>query len=73
MWDGFGNGSVINAKGKYDPGYNGVHAMLQGHYIANFNKVVNVGFGAVRRQALEIIAEHKGKIFGDWANKACFL
>jgi formate C-acetyltransferase len=72
MWDGFGNGSVINAKGKYDPGYNGVHAMLQGHYIANFNKVVNVGFGAVRRQALEIIAEHKGKIFGDWAKKHVF-
>ena len=72
MWDGFGNGSVITNKGKYDPGYDGVHGGIQGHYIANFDKATNVGFGEVRRQALEIIAAHKGKIFGDWAKKHLF-
>ena len=72
MWDGFGNGSVISGLGKYDPGYNGVHAMMQGHYIANFNKATNTGFGAVRRQALALIDAHKGRIFGDWAKKHLF-
>jgi formate C-acetyltransferase len=72
MWDGFGNGSVIMGKGKYDEGYTGVFAGIQGHYIGNFDKVTNVGFGEVRRQALELIAAHKGKIFGDWAKKQVF-
>ncbi len=72
MWDGFGNGSVIGGKGKYDEGYTGVYAAFQGHYIANFNKVVNVGFGEVRRQALEKINAHKGRIFDDWAKKQVF-
>ncbi len=72
MWDGFGNGSVISGRGKFDRGYTGVGAGIQGHYIANFDKAVNVGFGEVRRQALEKIAEHKGKIFGDWAKKHIF-
>jgi formate C-acetyltransferase len=72
MWDGFGNGSVIGGKGKYDEGYNGVHAMIQGHYIANFDKAVNVGFGEVRARALALIDDHKGRIFGDWAKKHLF-
>nr|MCR4804809.1 hypothetical protein [Clostridia bacterium] len=70
--EGFGNGSVILWKGKYDEGFTGVHANMQGHYIANFEKATNVGFGAVREQALQILAEHKGKIMGDWAKKHLF-
>jgi formate C-acetyltransferase len=72
MWSGFGNGSVIGGRGKYDEGFNGVHAIMQGHYIANFNKAVNVGFGEVRRQAMAQISAHQGKIFGDWAKKHLF-
>ncbi len=72
MWDGFGNGSVIGGLSKYDKGYMGVGATMQGHYIGNFDKAVKVGFGEVRRQALEKIQEHKGKIFGDWAKKQVF-
>ncbi len=72
LWDGFGNGSVVNGKGKYDEGYTGVFAGIQGHYIANFEKATNVGFGEVRRQALEKIEAHKGKILKDWAKKQVF-
>jgi formate C-acetyltransferase len=49
-----------------------IGAMIQGHYVANFNKAVNVGFGAVRAEALAKIEEHQGKIFGDWAKKHVF-
>jgi formate C-acetyltransferase len=51
-----------------------IHAAagIQGHYVANFNKAVNVGFGEVRRQALANIERHKGKICGDYAKKHVF-
>ena len=47
-------------------------SQIQGHYVANFRKAVNVGFGEVRRQALEKIEAHRGKVFGDWAKKHVF-
>ncbi|MBQ8831079.1 MAG: hypothetical protein IJ017_05735 [Oscillospiraceae bacterium] len=72
MWDGFDNGSIILGKGKFDEGYTGVFAGTQGHYSANFKAAVNVGFGEIRRQALDILAKHKGKIMGDWAKKHLF-
>ncbi|MDR1299830.1 MAG: pyruvate formate lyase family protein, partial [Oscillospiraceae bacterium] len=70
----FGNGSCIGSGGAMPPdaGGRGISTMSQGHYIGNFNKVINVGFGAVRREALAIIEEHKGKIFGDWAKRHLF-
>ena len=71
FWDAAGNGCILRA-GKNDPGYRGVSGMPQGHYIANFKKVVNVGFGEVRRQALEKIETLKGKIFEDAAKKHIF-
>ena len=49
-----------------------IFAMIQGHYVANFGKAVNVGFGEVKRQALEILEAHRGKVFGDWAKKHVF-
>ena len=49
-----------------------MQAHIQGHYVANFRKAVNVGFGEVRRQALEKIEAHRGKVFGDWAKKHVF-
>lgn len=72
MWDCFDNGSIVMGKGKFDEGYRGVGGGIQGHYTANFKAAANVGFGETRRQALDIIAKHKGKISGDWAKKQVF-
>jgi len=63
FWEAAGNGCILPDKN--DPGYRGISGFPQGHYIANFNKVVNVGFGEVRREALEKINKRKGKVFGD--------
>jgi formate C-acetyltransferase len=40
--------------------------MPEGHFVANFEKAVKVGFGAVRRQALEKIAEIEENV--TWQN-----
>jgi len=49
-----------------------VSGMPQGHYIANFDKVVNTGFGEVRRRILEKINAQKGRVFGKSANSHVF-
>ena len=67
----FGTGPVMNyMQGR--AGRPNVFGMIQGHYVANFRKAVNTGFGEVKRQAQEKIDEHKGKVFGDWAKKHVF-
>lgn len=43
----------------------GISSLFQGHYIANFEKVVNKGFGAVRREALEKLKALEGRVFGN--------
>ncbi|MDR2671030.1 MAG: hypothetical protein LBC26_04855, partial [Oscillospiraceae bacterium] len=56
IWDAFGNGACIAAgiPGAEDGAERRlVGCISQGHFIGNFDKVVNVGFGSVRRQALE--------------------
>ena len=70
FWDAQGNGCILN--GSNNPIFFGVSGLPQGHYIANFNKVVNVGFGEVRRQALEKIEAQKGKVFGTAAKSHVF-
>jgi len=70
FWDAMGNGCILN--GSNNPAFVGVSGLPQGHYIANFNKVVNTGFGEVRRQALEKIEERKGKVFGTAAKSHVF-
>ena len=47
-------------------------AKPQGHYIANFNKAVNLGFGAVKADAQTKIDEMKGRTFGDNVRKYLF-
>jgi formate C-acetyltransferase len=71
FWSAAGNGCIVTA-GKYDPGYFGVSGIAQGHYIANFDKVVNVGFGKVREQAYEKLEELRGKVFGSSAKAYVF-
>jgi formate C-acetyltransferase len=70
--DGFGNGAAMSYMLDHSDGKIHASAGIQGHYVANFNKAVNVGFGEVRRQALEKIQQHKGKICGDYAKKHVF-
>ncbi|MCL2124526.1 MAG: hypothetical protein FWH33_00875 [Oscillospiraceae bacterium] len=67
----FGTGPCMNYFADRD-GKIRINGMIQGHYVANFNKAVNTGFGEVRRQALAKIEEHKGQVFGDWAKKHIF-
>ncbi|NLP37364.1 MAG: hypothetical protein GX357_06905 [Firmicutes bacterium] len=71
FWQAAGNGSILT-HGKFDPGYFGVARMPQGHYVANFDKVINVGFGEVRRQALAKIESLNGRVFGDKAKSYLF-
>lgn len=71
FWQAAGNGCILRA-GKNDPGYFGVAGMPQGHYIANYNKVINVGYGVVRQQAVEKLESLKGKVFGDAASSYAF-
>lgn len=71
FWDAFGNGCIVRFD-KDDPRYRGIAVMPQGHYIANFNKVINVGFGEVHRQARQKLDEIKVRVFGDAAKKQVF-
>jgi formate C-acetyltransferase len=71
FYPAFGSGPCMS----YFPDREGntrISAGIQGHYVANFNKAVNVGFGEVRRQAKAKIDECSGKIFGDRAKKHVF-
>jgi pyruvate formate-lyase/glycerol dehydratase family glycyl radical enzyme len=70
FWDAMGNGCILN--GINNPIFQGVSGLPQGHYVANFNKVVNVGFGEVRRRVLEKIAARKGRVFGTAAQSHAF-
>ena len=71
FWETCGNGSVLGFS-KYDPEYRGVSGAPQGHYIANFNKAINVGFGEVKRQARAKLDENRGRIYGDGAKSHVF-
>lgn len=72
FWDAFGNGCILNSAAMGRHSSYSVSGMPQGHYVANFDKVVNVGFGAVRKEALEKIEKQKGKVFGDKARSYVF-
>ena len=72
FWNAVGNGCILNGVNKHELGITNISGMPQGHYIANFNKVVNVGFGAARQEALEKIAALKGRVFGADAKKYLF-
>jgi formate C-acetyltransferase len=50
----------------------GISSLFQGHYIANFGKAVNTGFGAVRREAQEKLDAMRGRVFGEDGGKYIF-
>ncbi len=56
----------------YKDGFLAMGSKPQGHYVANFDKAVNVGFGAVKEQALCELEKMKGRIFGKDARKHAF-
>ncbi|MBQ8024924.1 MAG: hypothetical protein IKS27_06310 [Oscillospiraceae bacterium] len=70
FWEHSGNGSYV------ETGVNGIPRIVsgrpQGHYIANFRKAINVGFGEVRRQAQEKIDAMLGHVYGDQARTFLF-
>ena len=69
VWQLANNGSNnTSEKGSFLP----MCCKPQGHYIANFNKAVNKGFGAVKREALEKLEAMKGHTFGNDARKHTF-
>jgi pyruvate formate-lyase/glycerol dehydratase family glycyl radical enzyme len=72
FWDAFGNGCILNGMQIGSRVMTTVSGMPQGHYVANFDKVVNVGFGAVRREAMEKIEAQRGKVFGDKSKSHMF-
>jgi len=71
FWDASGNGCLLGS-GKRDPFFFGVSGMPQGHYIANFDKAINVGFGEVKRQAQAKLDAMKGRIYGNDAKPHIF-
>ena len=74
FWGQVGNGGCFGSgfPGTPNEDYFGLGGIAVGHYIGGFNKVVNKGFAAVKEEALKILEEHKGKVFGDWAKKHIF-
>lgn len=63
----------------FDYAFNGASGLLprslclhQGHFVANFEKAIKVGFGAVRKEALEKIAEIEANINTDNARSHAF-
>ena len=71
FWEASGNGCLLGS-GKRDPFFFGVSGMPQGHYIANFDKAINVGFGEVKRQAQAKLDAMKGRIYGNDAKPHIF-
>jgi len=71
FYPAFGTGPCMNGYPDKD-GNIRIGAMIQGHYVGGFRNAVNKGYGEVRRQAMEKIQEHSGKVFGDWAKKHVF-
>ncbi|MDR2502600.1 MAG: hypothetical protein LBC78_05065 [Oscillospiraceae bacterium] len=54
------------------PGRAGVMMLRSGHLTPGWQKIVNVGFGAIRAEAQQWINERKGKIMGDDMRKYVF-
>jgi len=65
-----GNGCILS--GLMKGPYGSISGMPQGHYVAGFDKAVNVGFGAVRDEILAKLDEQRGKIFGKMAKQHVF-
>jgi len=50
----------------------GISSLPIGHFIGNFNKVVNTGFGAVKREVQAKLDEMRGRVYGQAARTYAF-
>jgi formate C-acetyltransferase len=66
--------AFFDYEGNGASGLNRSHALTlpQGHFVANFEKAIHVGFGAIRQEALEKIAEIEAHITTDNARSHAF-
>jgi len=46
--------------------------IASGHLVAGYEKIINVGYGAIRKQAQDWINTHKGNLMGEDMNKFMF-
>jgi pyruvate formate-lyase/glycerol dehydratase family glycyl radical enzyme len=46
--------------------------IASGHLVAGYEKIINVGYGAIRKQAQDWIDAHKGNLMGEDLNKFMF-
>jgi pyruvate formate-lyase/glycerol dehydratase family glycyl radical enzyme len=46
--------------------------IASGHLVAGYEKIINVGYGAIRKQAQDWIDAHKGNLMGEDMNKFMF-
>ena len=46
--------------------------LASGHLIAGFQKIINVGYAAIRKQAQDWIDAHQGNLMGDDVEKYMF-
>lgn len=67
-----GDGSTDFLNSTYTSGQKSICTMPQGHFIANYRKVVEVGFGAIKQECEERMAAMEGCVFGADAKKYNF-
>ena len=69
--DGFEELARLNVSSYVDGGM-GLISLPAGHLIANYPKIINTGYAAIRKQAQDWIDEHYGDLMGDDVNKYMF-
>ena len=67
-----GDGSTDFFNSTYTTGEPSICTMPQGHFIANYRKVVEVGFGAIKAECEHRMAEMEGMVFGTDAKRYNF-
>ena len=67
-----GDGCTDFLAATYTGGVRAICTMPQGHYIANYRKVVEMGFGAIKQECEERMAAMDGQVFGADAKKYNF-
>ncbi len=70
--DGFEELSRLDTSSYGVNGYMGLMSIPVGHLTPGFEKIINVGYGAIRKQAQDWIDSHKGDLMGEDMNKYMF-
>jgi pyruvate formate-lyase/glycerol dehydratase family glycyl radical enzyme len=69
--DGYEELCSLNVS-SYVEGYMGLMGIPVGHLTPGFEKIINVGYGAIRKQAQDWIDDHRGNLMGEDMNKFMF-